>query len=88
MTPEKPSWKLPLDLRPADFIHVGTVAVALIVFVVKTDQRISNLEKATSYLTDFAEASDGYHSALTGVQFKGGRPIDGMLSYFKKESAR
>lgn len=73
---ELTNFRLPFGLRPGDILNLIMVVGACAVFVFKTDDRISALEKATAYLSSYAEASDGWHSTVIGTQFKGGKPIN------------
>lgn len=82
----KPSG-LPFGLTPADIMKLGMMLIFCVTFVVKTDQRLSNVEEAVKYLSTFSKNSDGWHSSLFGTQFEGGRPLnnDFDLNKFKRK---
>lgn len=50
-------------------------ALMLLSFAVAGAINFLELQKQTSYLTKFAQNSDGYHSMVLGVQFEQGRPL-------------
>ncbi len=66
-----------------DIIQFAVYGVALIVFLVKSDMRITTVEKSfemlvrsNTILTEFMIDSDAYHSSVLGTQFKGGKPVN------------
>lgn len=74
--PYRENWGLPFGFRPGDLLNLVMVIGACAVFIYKTDDRIKALEVSVGYFSSFAEASDGFHSTVTGTQFKGGKPIN------------
>jgi len=66
-----------------DFIQFTIYGIGLIVFLVKTDMRVTKVEESyamlvqnSKILTEFMIDSDAYHSAVLATQFKGGKPVN------------
>lgn len=80
---QKEAKKKFLDLTLGDLLKMMFYAGMLIVFLTKADQRLKAIEanqqiffEMTKSFTEYIKASDNYHSAVTGIEFIGGRPIE------------
>lgn len=72
-----------LGFTVADLIKLGLQVVMLVIFLVRTDARISTQENLTKELNsrqtilfDFMRDSDAWHSAVLGTQFYQGKPLN------------
>lgn len=62
--------------RLKDFLVIIGVFMSVYAFYVRTNDTLERLTKISERLSDFADNSDSYHSAMTGIQFKQGRPLN------------
>lgn len=71
-------------LSVPEWIKIVTYIVMLLIFLIKTDSRISRIEETQNImartierLVDFSQNSDNWHSAKFQTLFKGGAPVNG-----------
>ena len=80
-------YHLPFGITVKDIVQLMAILVAVIVFFIRTDETIkqlkeisvknsSNIELTKNALANFIKNSDGYHSAIIGIQFEGGKPLN------------
>lgn len=67
-------WIFGLTITEA--LAVGSVLLALVGFYVRTEFHIRRVTQLMEYLSVFTKNSDGFHSALLGVQFEQGKPYN------------
>jgi len=73
-------------LSMADALKIGTAMFGIVTFLITDNLRIKNLEEGQAKLAKISESmliymtsADNFHSAHFGVEFRGGRPIEGTL---------
>jgi len=64
-----------LGMQISDWLKIIGIAVAIIIFCVRSDEAMQRLITATDRLATFAENSDNFHSAYFGVPFRQGQPV-------------
>lgn len=69
-------------VKIAGFIFAG------LVFYIRTDDFMKTQADINRQLTTFARNSDNYHSATTGRQFEGGKPIGFITRAYAAEENR
>lgn len=74
--------KFPFGFSIKDAVWMGTIIVTSTIFLIKTDYRITEIEKLQAIaietnvkVSDFMQQSDLWHTEATGRRFRGGAPI-------------
>lgn len=60
-----------------ELVILGSVLLGISAFYLRTNDTLDRLVNLSEYTQKFMKNSDGYHSAILGLEFDKGRPING-----------